>query len=48
MAKEQYVPLRAGVAAVLDETAPVEKEEALLEWVAKQMKANPPQGEETA
>lgn len=48
MAKEQYVPLRAGVAAVLDETAPVEKEAALLEWVAEQMKTNPPQGEETA
>lgn len=48
MAKEQYVPLQAGVAAVLNETAPVEKETALLEWVAEQMKANPPQGEETA
>ncbi len=48
MAKEQYVPLRAGVAAVLDETAPVGNEAALLEWVAEQMKANPPQGEEKA
>ena len=48
MAREQYEPLRAGGAGVLNETAPVEKETALLEWVAEQMKTNPPQGEETA
>lgn len=41
MAKEQYVPLQAGVAAVLDETAPVQKESALLEWIEKKLESHP-------